>query len=239
VAGKALRVGVTSDEIDRVVHAACLERECYPSPLNYYHFPKSVCVSVNEVICHGIPDSRAFEDGDIVNLDISVYKGGYHADLNETFLVGNVDADGVRLVKNAFDCLATAMELVRPGTMYRELGKHISATASAHNYSVDKSFSGHGVGWHLHGAPTIPHYAKNKAVGIMKPGHIFTIEPMINEGTWRDKIWPDDWTAVTMDGKRSAQFEHTILVTETGYEILTAREGEPVMKWDQAKLQRP
>lgn len=239
LAGRALRVGATGDEIDAIVHDACIERGCYPSPLNYYNFPKSHCVSVNEVICHGIPDSRPFEDGDIVNLDISVYKDGFHADLNDTFLVGNVDADGVRLVKTAFECLKAAVSLVRPGTMYRELGKHITDTASAEGFSVVKTYAGHGIGSLFHCAPNVPHYAKNKAVGVMKPGNIFTIEPMINAGTWRDKTWPDEWTAVTLDGARSAQFEHTILVTETGYEILTARENEPVMEWDVAKVQRP
>ncbi|DAZ97026.1 TPA: hypothetical protein N0F65_012895 [Lagenidium giganteum] len=238
IAGRALRVGVTGDEIDRIVHDACIERGCYPSPLNYYNFPKSHCISVNEVICHGIPDSRPIEDGDIVNLDISVYKDGYHGDLNDTFLVGKVDDDGVRLVKNAFECLQSAVAMVRPGTMYRELGKQISATAASQGFSVVKTYCGHGIGELFHTAPNVPHYAKNKAVGIMKPGHIFTIEPMINMGTWRDKTWPDDWTAVTADGMRSAQFEHTLLVTENGYEILTARENEPVMEWDLAKVQR-
>ncbi|RLN61899.1 hypothetical protein BBJ28_00021089 [Nothophytophthora sp. Chile5] len=239
IAGKALRPGVTGDEIDKIVHKACMERDCYPSPLNYYHFPKSVCISVNEVICHGIPDSRPFEDGDIVNLDVTVYKNGYHGDLNDTFLVGNVDEEGVRLVKAAFECLSAASKLVRPGTMFRELGKHIASIANAQDFSVVKTYCGHGIGSLFHCAPNVPHYAKNKAVGIMKPGMIFTIEPMINVGTWRDKTWPDDWTAVTTDGLRSAQFEHTFLVTETGYEILTAREKEPVMEWDQAKVQRP
>jgi methionyl aminopeptidase len=238
IAGNALRVGVTGDEIDRILHEACMERECYPSPLNYYNFPKSHCISVNEVICHGIPDTRPFEDGDIVNLDVSIYKNGYHADLNETFLVGNVDADGVQLVKTAFECLQTAVALVKPGTMYRELGKHISTVAAAQNYSVVKTYCGHGIGTLFHCAPNVPHYAKNKAVGVMRPGHIFTIEPMINAGSWKDKTWPDEWTAVTVDGARSAQFEHTILVTEDGYEILTARENEPVMVWDEAKLRR-
>ncbi|EGZ25952.1 methionine aminopeptidase, merops subfamily M24 [Phytophthora sojae] len=239
IAGKALRPGVTGDDIDKIVHQACMERGCYPSPLNYYHFPKSVCVSVNEVICHGIPDSRPFEDGDIVNLDVTVYKNGYHGDLNDTFLVGNVDEDGVRLVKTAFESLAAAAKLVRPGTMFRELGKHIAAVANAEDFSVVKTYCGHGIGSLFHCSPNVPHYAKNKAVGIMKPGMIFTIEPMINMGTWRDKTWPDDWTAVTADGMRSAQFEHTFLVTETGYEILTARENEPVMEWDFSKVHRP
>ncbi|KAG7401865.1 Methionine aminopeptidase 1 [Phytophthora boehmeriae] len=239
IAGKALRPGITGDEIDKIVHQACIERGCYPSPLNYYKFPKSVCFSVNEVICHGIPDSRPLEDGDIVNLDVTVYKDGYHGDLNDTFLVGNVDEEGVRLVKTTFESLAAAAKIIRPGTMFRELGKHIAAVANAQDFSVVKAYCGHGVGFVMHGAPDIPHYAKNKAVGIMKPGMIFTIEPMINVGTWRDQVWPDNWTSVTRDGLRSAQFEHTFLVTETGYEILTARENEPVMEWSQAKVQRP
>ncbi|KAJ0400249.1 hypothetical protein ATCC90586_009302 [Pythium insidiosum] len=239
IAAKALRVGVTGDEIDRVCHDACIELGCYPSPLNYYNFPKSLCISVNEVICHGIPDSRELEDGDIVNLDISVFKDGYHGDLNETYLLGKVDDEGVRLVKTAFECLQTAVDMVKPGTMYRELGKQISAVASAQNFSVVKTYCGHGIGSLFHCAPNVPHYAKNKAVGIMKPGNIFTIEPMINVGSWRDKTWPDDWTAVTVDGLRSAQFEHTLLVTEDGYEILTAREDEPKMVWDISKVQRP
>jgi methionyl aminopeptidase len=238
VTSKGVRVGVSGDELDRVLHEACIDRGCYPSPLNYYNFPKSHCISVNEVICHGIPDTRALEDGDIVNLDVSVFKDGFHADLNETFLVGNVDADGVRLVKTAFECLQKAMTLVKPGTMYRELGKHISAVAAAQNFSVVKAWCGHGIGALFHGPPSIPHYTKNKAIGVMKPGHIFTIEPMINVGSWREKLWPDDWTATTVDGLRSAQFEHTILVTEGGYEILTARENEPAMVWDEAKLRR-
>ncbi|CAI5709893.1 unnamed protein product [Peronospora farinosa] len=238
IAGNALRPGITGDEIDKIVHTACIERGCYPSPLNYYHFPKSVCISVNEVICHGIPDSRALADGDIVNLDVTVYKNGYHGDLNDTFLVGNVDDDGVRLVKTAFESLAAASKLVRPGTMFRELGKHIAAVANAQDFSVVKTYCGHGIGSLFHCSPNVPHYAKNKAVGIMKPGMIFTIEPMINMGSWRDKTWPDEWTAVTQDGMRSAQFEHTFLVTETGYEILTKRENEPVMEWDFAKVHR-
>jgi methionyl aminopeptidase len=238
IAGQAIRVGMTTDEIDCIVHEACIARDCYPSPLNYYNFPKSVCTSVNEVVCHGIPDSRPLEDGDILNIDVTVYKNGFHGDLNDTFLVGNVDEEGVRLVKTAFDCLATAVAMVKPGTMYRDLGREISRVAEEQGFSVTKTYCGHGIGSLFHTAPNVPHYAKNKAIGFMKPGHIFTIEPMINVGTWGDGRWPDDWTAVTTDGKRSAQFEHTILVTETGYEILTARKNEPVMEWSLEKVHR-
>lgn len=226
-AGKALRVGVTTDEIDRVVHEACIERDCYPSPLNYYNFPKSVCTSVNEIICHGIPDYREVEDGDIVNIDVTVYNGRYHGDLNETFLVGNVDDDGRKLVKTSFDCLATALDLVKPGTLYRELGTAIHKKAVKSKCSVVRTYCGHGIGSLFHTIPNVPHYHKNKAKGTMKAGHVFTIEPMINLGSPNDFTWGDNWSAVTTDGKRSSQFEHTLLVTETGYELLTGRENEP------------
>lgn len=232
--GKALRPGVTTDEIDRVVHEACIERDCYPSPLNYYNFPKSVCTSVNEVICHGIPDYREVQDGDIVNIDVTTFnRGGYHGDLNETFCVGNVDEDGQKLVRTAFDCLKESLAMVKPGTLYRDLGTKIHKTAKASGCTVNRSYCGHGIGSLFHTAPNIPHYHKNKAKGIMKPGHVFTVEPMINLGVPGDQTWNDHWTAVTTDGKRSAQFEHTVLVTEDGCEILTARDAEPVMCWNQ------
>ena len=238
-AAKALRVGVTTDEIDRVVHEASIERDCYPSPLNYYKFPKSVCTSVNEVICHGIPDYREVQDGDIVNLDVTVYnREGYHGDLNETFCVGNVDDDGRKLVHTAFQCLAKAVSMVKPGTLYRDLGTVIHKTAQANQCSVVRTYCGHGIGSLFHTAPNIPHYHKNKAKGIMKAGHVFTIEPMINLGGYADVTWDDNWTAVTSDGKRSAQFEHTMLVTETGYELLTARANEHVMTWNEENYTR-
>jgi len=238
-AGKAVKVGVTTDEIDRVVHDACMEREVYPSPLNYYQFPKSVCTSVNEVICHGIPDYRELEDGDIVNIDVTTYnKRGFHGDLNETFFVGNVDNDGRKLVETSYNCLQEASKLIKPGTLYRDLGTIIQKTAHANSCSVVRTYCGHGIGSLFHTAPNVPHYHKNKAKGIMKPGHVFTIEPMINLGSPHDATWGDNWTAVTRDGKRSSQFEHTFLVTNDGYEILTARDNEPVMIWNQDLVQR-
>lgn len=230
VAYNAIAVGVTTDEVDRQVHEACIEKECYPSPLNYYKFPKSCCTSVNEVICHGIPDLRPLEDGDIVNVDITVYHRGFHGDLNETMFVGNVSEESKKLVKATWECLQKAIEIVKPGEKYREIGNVIQKHAQANGFSVVRSYCGHGIHRLFHTAPQVPHYSKNKAVGIMKPGHCFTIEPMIAEGTWRDICWPDDWTAVTQDGKRSAQFEQTLLVTETGCEILTRRRdknGQP------------
>jgi len=225
VAAKAAKPGVTADEIDRVVHEACIERNCYPSPLNYKCFPKSVCTSVNEVICHGIPDNRQLEDGDILNIDVSCFVNGYHGDVNETYLIGNVAEEHAHLVKTSFECLENAIAACRPGFLYRDLGGIIQGHASKNKCGVVRTFCGHGVGPDFHSMPNVPHYAKNKAIGMMRPGHIFTIEPMINAGTFHDDIWPDDWTAVTKDGKRSAQFEHTILITETGHEVLTKRKS--------------
>ncbi|KAJ3641212.1 hypothetical protein Zmor_027727 [Zophobas morio] len=229
-AARVCDVGVTTDEIDRVVHEACIERECYPSPLNYYEFPASCCTSVNEVICHGIPDTRPLKDGDLCNVDITVYHRGFHGDLNETFFVGNVGEKHKDLVKVTHECLMKAIAIVKPGEKYREIGNVIQKHAQAHGYSVVRSYCGHGIHRLFHTAPNVPHYAKNKAVGVMKAGHCFTIEPMISMGTWRDEMWPDKWTAVTADGQWSAQFEHTLLVNETGCEILTRRrnaDGSP------------
>ncbi len=202
-AHRACRVGVTTDEIDRVVHEACLERKCYPSPLGYGHFPKSCCTSVNEVVCHGIPDSTELKDGDIINVDVSVFYKGMHADLNETYCVGNVDARGRELVAATYDCLWRAIAMCKPGVLYRDVGDVITKEAKQHKLSVVRTYcafgflyscvlcltlplkGGHGVGELFHCSPTIPHYANNKATGRMQVGHIFTIEPMINEGDWK------------------------------------------------------
>ncbi|KAJ8447330.1 hypothetical protein Cgig2_013107 [Carnegiea gigantea] len=222
-AARIIQSGITTDDIDRVVHEATVAAGAYPSPLNYYFFPKSCCTSVNEVICHGIPDGRKLEDGDIVNVDVTVYYKGVHGDLNETYFVGNVDETSRKLIQCTYECLVKAISIVKPGVRFREIGEVINRHASMSGFTVVKSYCGHGIGELFHCAPNIPHYAKNKAVGVMKAGQTFTIEPMINAGVWRDRTWPDGWTAVTADGKRSAQFEHTLLVTETGVEVLTAR----------------
>jgi len=178
------------------------------------------------VICHGIPDRRELQDGDIVNLDVTLYHDGFHGDLNETYPVGNVDKESLKLMKTAKGCLNKAIECVKPGFLYRDLGSVIEKHAKANDCSVVRTYCGHGIHSLFHCAPNVPHYTKNKAIGKMKPGNVFTIEPMINLGTYYDRLWPDKWTAVTEDGKRSAQFEHTLLVTETGVEILTAGIGE-------------
>jgi len=229
IASRFVKAGVTGDEIDRIVWQACVDRKVYPSPLNYNGFPKSVCVSPNEVICHGIPDCRPIVEGDIVNLDISIYHKGFHADLNEMFFIGQCDEESHNLVRTAYNALLAASEMIRPGNFYRNFGDVIHTTAVKGGCSVVPAYCGHGVGRLFHGPPDVPHYRKNKAIGILKPGHIFTIEPMLNVGgSGGDTVWPDDWTAVTTNGKRSAQFEHTFLVTENGCELLTARLGTNV-----------
>lgn len=231
----AVRPGVPTDEIDRIVHEATIERGMYPSPLNYYNFPKSVCTSVNEIICHGIPDSRELQEGDIVNVDVSCYVDGVHADLNETLFVGTPGPEAINLVHTAYECLYAGIGMVRPGTFYRDVGNAITERATKGGCSVVRTYCGHGVSDKFHCAPTVPHYAGNKAVGTMAPGHIFTIEPMINLGHWQDVTWPDKWTSATVDGKWSAQFEHTMVVTKEGVEILT---GDPEGPWYQRQLKQ-
>jgi methionyl aminopeptidase len=221
VAGRAVAPGVTTDELDAIAHERCIELGAYPSPLNYRGFPKSICTSVNEVICHGIPDTRALVDGDIVNIDVTVYLDGVHGDTNATFLVGDVDEQSRRLVGVTRECLDLGIKAVRPGRPISDIGRAIEAHASAHRLGVVRSFVGHGIGGQFHMEPSIPHYYTPAASTVMTPGMTFTIEPMITMGTWRERIWEDGWTAVTADGRRSAQFEHTLVVTDEGAEVLT------------------
>lgn len=226
-------VGVSTEAVDAAVHAACVERDAYPSPLNYYGFPKACCTSVNEVICHGIPDMRPLRSGDILNIDITVYYRGFHADLNETITIGECSESAKRLVRNAHDALWAAIRMVKPGTLFRELGPVIDKVARSKGHSVVRGYCGHGINELFHTAPNIPHYKKNKAVGMCKEGMTFTIEPMINQGAWRDLLWPDNWSAVTADGLLSAQFEHTLLVTKDGCEVLTERlPDSPKLWWE-------
>jgi len=224
VTGEAVRVGITTDALDELAHAETVRLGGYPSPLNYRGFPKSLCTSVNEVICHGIPDSRPLEDGDIVNLDVTVYLDGMHGDCSATFLVGEVDPEGRRLVQVARECLAKGIAAVRPGRPISDIGKAIEPHAARHGFGVVRSYCGHGIGETFHTSLQIPHHYDPSLRRVMEPGLTFTIEPMITEGTWQDLLWDDGWTAVTADGKRSAQFEHTLAVTEDGAEILTVEE---------------
>ncbi|OIW27376.1 methionine aminopeptidase 1 [Coniochaeta ligniaria NRRL 30616] len=221
-----LKPGVTTDYLDEVCHNACVERKSYPSPLNYNHFPKSLCTSPNEVVCHGIPDQRVLLDGDILNLDISIYHEGYHADLNETYYIGDrakADPDSVRVIETTRECLDKAIAIVKPGTPIRDFGVVIEEHAKSRGCKVITTWGGHGINTHFHPPPWIPHYGKSKVPGICKPGMTFTIEPILTVGKAQEVYWPDNWTNVTVDGRRTAQFEHTLLVTETGVEVLTAR----------------
>lgn len=218
--------GVTTDQLDAILHKECIAYNAYPSPLNYYNFPKSVCTSVNEVICHGVPDNTELKDGDILNLDVTIYLNGFHSDLNETYYVGDkakADPDTVRLVETTRECLDLAIAMVKPGLVFRTLGDAIEEHATKNGCSVVRTYCGHGINSLFHCQPNIPHYAKNKAIGVAKPGMVFTIEPMLCLGTHKDVTWPDNWTAATQDGKYSAQFEHMMVVTEDGCEVLTAR----------------
>jgi methionyl aminopeptidase len=219
--GSAVAPGVTTDALDAICHEACIVRGAYPSPLNYNGFPKSICTSVNEVICHGIPDDRPLQAGDIVNLDVTVFVGGVHGDTNATFLVGEVDEESRRLVTVTRECLELGIEAVRPDRPISDIGRAIQSYASHHGYGVVRTFVGHGIGEQFHTEPSIPHYFNPGASTTMKPGMTFTIEPMITLGTWRERVWPDQWTAVTADHRRTAQFEHTLVVTEDGAEVLT------------------
>jgi methionyl aminopeptidase len=219
--GAAVAPGVTTDELDALCHEACIRRGGYPSPLNYNDFPKSLCTSVNEVICHGIPDDRALIDGDIVNLDVTIFLDGVHGDTNATFPVGTIDQASADLIRVTRECLDLGIAVVEPGRQIREIGRAIQAHAEGHGYGVVRAFVGHGIAEQFHTDLQIPHYDDPRATTVIEPGMTFTIEPMITMGAFQHELWPDRWTAVTIDRRRTAQFEHTLLVTDDGVDILT------------------
>ncbi|XP_071730935.1 methionine aminopeptidase 1D, chloroplastic/mitochondrial-like [Rutidosis leptorrhynchoides] len=219
-AGTLVKPGVTTDAIDQEVHQMIIDNGAYPSPLGYGGFPKSVCTSVNECICHGIPDSRELEDGDIINIDVTVYLNGYHGDTSATYFCGDVNDKAKNLVQVTKESLYKAIAVCAPGVEFNAIGKVINAHADKHRYGVVKSFVGHGVGRLFHSDPVILHYRNNER-GRMLLNQTFTIEPMLTMGSIHPVIWDDDWTVVTEDGSLSAQFEHTLLITENGAEILT------------------
>ncbi len=206
-------MGSTTDEVDAAVHERIIAQRAYPSPLNYARFPKSICSSVNNVACHGIPDDVPLSDGDIVKVDISVFYNGYHGDTCGTFLVGNVDEKGRKLVRTAEECLWEGIKVCKSGVSFERIGDAIQSHAEKNTYRVCPLFLGHGIGTVFHDSPEIFHTRNGDERREMRKGMCFTIEPVINEGVGGVEILADKWTAVTKDGKRSAQFEHTIHVT--------------------------
>jgi len=221
-AAAAIAPGVTTDELDRIGHEYMLDHGAYPSPLGYRRFPKSLCTSVNEVICHGIPDDRPLQDGDIVNIDITAYIGGVHGDTDATYLCGDVDEESRLLVERTHEAMMRGIKASVPGREINIIGRVIQSYARRFGYGVVRDFTGHGIGTAFHSGLVVPHYdAAPQYNTVIEPGMTFTIEPMLNLGTVEWDMWDDNWTVVTKDRRRSAQFEHTILITDTGAEILT------------------
>lgn len=220
--GTFCKPGVTTDELDRIGHEFIVSQGAYPSTLGYRGYPKSLCSSVNEVICHGIPDNTVLQDGDIINIDVTAFKDGYHGDSNHTFLVGNVASEVRDLVDRTKVALERGIAAVQPGRAVNVIGRTIESYAKRFGYGVVRDFTGHGIGDTFHSGLIIPHYdsAPNYA-DIIEVGMVFTIEPMLTLGTHEWKMWDDGWTVVTADKSITAQFEHTLVVTETGAQVLT------------------
>ncbi len=224
LAAGAIKPGVMTDDINTLVHEFTISHGAIPAPLNYRGYPKSVCISVNEVICHGIPGERRLEDGDIVNIDVTSILNGYYADANKTFFVGTPGEDAKKIVNVARNSLKKGLDVVRPGNTVGDIGWAIQRYAEGEGCSVVREFVGHGVGIDFHEAPQIPHFGRKGEGILLIPGMVFTVEPMINLGKKELRVLGDNWTAVTKDGSLSAQFEQTILVTESGFESLTPYE---------------
>jgi len=219
--GSHVEPGVTTDELDRIGHEFLCDHGAYPSTLGYRGFPKSLCSSVNEVVCHGIPDSRRIEDGDIVNIDITAFLDGVHGDTDATYLVGDVDEESRLLVERTHEAMMRGIRAAVPGREVNVIGRVIQSYARRFGYGVVRDFTGHGIGSAFHSGLVIPHYDDESYDTVMEPGMTFTIEPMLNLGTHEWDMWDDGWTVVTKDRRRSAQFEHTLLVTEGPAEVLT------------------
>ena len=219
--GAAVKPGVTTDYLDQVGHDFLVSHGAYPSTLGYRGYPKSLCTSLNEVICHGIPDDTLINDGDIVNIDITAYIGGVHGDTNATFEVGEVSEEAHLLVERTREALDRAIKAVRPGRQINVIGRVIESYARRFGYGVVRVFTGHGIATSFHSGLIVPHYDDPRADTLLEPGMTFTIEPMLTLGTIEHRMWDDNWTAVTADGKLTAQFEHTMVVTDDGVELIT------------------
>ncbi len=219
--------GITTDELDKICHDYIVnEQQAIPAPLNYHGFPKSICTSVNNQICHGIPSDKKLKNGDIINIDITVIKEGYHGDTSKMFIVGKASILAQRLCRISHECLFTGIEMVKPGVHLGDIGHAIAKHAEKNDFSVVREYCGHGIGANFHEDPQVLHYGKPGSKEILEPGMTFTIEPMINSGKRHIRVLPDKWTVVTKDRSLSAQWEHTLLVTADGCEILTLREEE-------------
>lgn len=217
-----LKPGVSTETINQLCHKFIINNGAIPAPLNYKGFPKSICTSINEVVCHGIPSkAEVLQNGDILNIDVTTILEGYHGDTNKTYFIGEVSEEAQKLVTTTYECMMAGIAEVKPNNRLGDIGHAIQTVAEARGYSVVRDFCGHGIGLGFHEDPQVPHYGKAGQGMRLKPGMTFTIEPMINLGGYEVEILDDDWTAVTIDGKLSAQFEHTILVTSEGHEILT------------------
>jgi methionyl aminopeptidase len=220
--GLAIRPGVTTNELDVIGHAYMVDRGAYPSTLGYRGYPKSVCTSINEIICHGIPDDTVLEDGDIINIDITAFKNGVHGDLSKTFIVGEASQEAIDLVERTREALNRGIKSVAPGRAINVIGRAIESYARRFDYGVVRDFTGHGVGEAFHSGLVIPHYdAAPGAADVMEVGMVFTIEPMLTLGSYEWDMWADGWTVATRDASLTAQFEHTMVVTERGADILT------------------
>ncbi|KAJ1974411.1 hypothetical protein H4R35_003623 [Dimargaris xerosporica] len=215
-----VKPGVTTQRLDELIYAYIIEHHAYPSPLRYNGFPAASCTSVNNIMAHGIPDQRPLHDGDIINIDITVYKGGFHGDTSRTFLVGQVDQPGRQLVAAAHDAMMVGVSVCGPGVPLRRIGEAVEEAVTSQGLYVAELLAGHGIGREFHTYPTIAHH-RNSAAGTMETGMVFTVEPALCQGDTMGLLWPDQWTVGTMDGGRSAQFEHTVLITDTGHEVLT------------------
>ncbi len=225
--GRMLKPGVTTEDLNVEAERWTQERGAVSAPLGYHGFPKSICTSVNEVVCHGIPSkAHVLKAGDIINIDVTPILDGYHGDTSATFFVGEPTPRLKDLVETTRECLRLGIEQVKPGGRIGDIGAVIQELAESKGYSVVRDFVGHGIGRIFHTAPQVPHYGKRGKGRRFEPGMVFTIEPMINVGTWEVEVLDDGWTAITADGKPSAQFEHTLAVTETGVDVLTLAEGQ-------------
>jgi methionyl aminopeptidase len=225
--GEYVKAGVTTDELDRICHDYIVnEQDAIPAPLNYRGFPKSICTSVNHCVCHGIPADKKLKNGDIINIDVTVIKDGYHGDTSKMFFVGKAQPFAQRLVEVTHKALWTGIELVKPGTTLGDIGNAIQTYVESEHFSVVHEYCGHGIGKGFHEDPQILHYGKVGTGMALQEGMTFTIEPMVNAGNRHVKLMPDGWTVITKDRKLSAQWEHTILCTADGYEVLTLRNEE-------------